>query len=361
MLDVFKQAVPVGVKRALRGMLHAREFPLPAEPRALVFLAADYGNIGDLAIAAAQLKFLSRTLPDHSVVGVPISATFDVMRSIRRQIGPRDLVTIVGGGNMGSLYPDIEQLRQRVIRSFPDNRIVCFPQSLDWQDTAASRLAQERIVKVYAGHRDVHVFAREAVSRDRLEQLFSRHSHVRIRYAPDIVLSASAADLGAAIADEGAPEGILLCLRDDCEGLLGAEHRRELHAELARTGLPVSLTDTHAGGVALDERRRASLLAGKIAQFASARLVVTDRLHGMILAATAGTPCLVLPNSNHKIRQSWQDWLRDQRHVRYLALDAFPTLGNLLGELLATPRREPGSPMVKPGFYADLTKAVTGA
>lgn len=356
MFDALKRFVPVQMKRAIRTVLLSRHMALPHSHRAFVFLAADYGNIGDLAISAAQQSFLARMAPTYQVVPVPISATHEVIRSLFRQVAPGDLVTIIGGGNMGSLYADIEELRQLVIRSFPRNRVVCFPQTLDWDDSVASRRAIDRIVRVYSSHPDLHVFAREAVSFGKLRDLFAGHPTVSVGFVPDIVLSATGKALGAGGSAE--PSGVLLCLRDDRERSLDDGHRQALQQVLADAGLDVEVTDTHAGGSRLPPECCAQLLADKLTQFQNARLVVTDRLHGMILATLAGTPCLVLPNSNHKIRQTWRDWLGDVPQVRFLGLHELSGIDEAVTRLLATPRRDPTTPVIDPAHYDRLRKAL---
>lgn len=354
-----KSLVPLGVKQLAAEHLKARAMRLPSAPRAFVLLAADYGNIGDLAITAAQRNFIAQAAKGHHVVPVPISATRELIRSLRKQVVPGDLVTIIGGGNMGSLYPDIEELRQLVIRSFPKNRIVCFPQSLDWTQSRESDSALAGILRTYSRHPDLHVFARESVSRDKLHSLFAGHPNVRIGYVPDVVLSVSAAELGF----DGRPEpsGILLCMRDDRERSLSPEQLAQLRKTLEDTGQAITVTDTHAGGARLDEAHCAHLLADKLAQFAGARLVVTDRLHGMILSLVAGTPCLVLPNSNHKIRQTWQDWLHDVPQLRFVEPAQLPELPAVVGALLAAPRRDPGVPPLDFTHYDSLIKAVSAS
>ena len=357
MLDALKSFVPLSIKRRVLLLLRQRNMRLPQAPRAFVFLAADYGNIGDLAITAAQRGFIAQALPDHQLVPVPISTTREVIRSIRKQIASGDLVTIVGGGNMGSLYPDIEELRQLVIRTFPKNRIVCFPQSLDWNDSAASGEALARIVRIYARHPDLHVFARESVSRDKLRSLFAAHPNVHVGYVPDVVLSARAAQLG--FGGPSTPSGILLCMRDDRERALEASQHAQLRALLEASGEAITVTDTHAGGARLDAAHCAKLLADKLAQFSAARLVVTDRLHGMILALVAGTPCLVLPNANHKIRQTWQDWLQDVPQLRFVEPEGLAELPAMLESLLSVPRRDPAAAPLDASRYADLAQAVS--
>lgn len=357
MFGTIKKYLPLSAKSALRSLLVQRSVRLPQAPRAFVFLAADYGNIGDLAITAAQCSFIARATPGRQLVPVPISTTAEVIRSIRRQVAPNDLVTIIGGGNMGSLYPDIEALRQRVIRSFPNNRIVCFPQSLDWNDSAESDKALARIVRIYSRHPDLHVFARESVSRDKLRSLFAGHANVHVGYVPDVVLSARAAELGLDV--QPTSSGIVLCMRDDRERALAPGQHAQLRAALEGTGEAVTVTDTHAGGARLDDARCTQLLADKLAQFTAARLVVTDRLHGMILALVAGTPCLVLPNANHKIRQTWQDWLRGVPQLRFVEPAQLAELPALLEALLSVPRRDPAASPLDHSRYASLAAVVS--
>ena len=45
---------------------------LRGKKKCLVFLAADYGNLGDVAITFAQERFLARHFPDYEIVDVPI-------------------------------------------------------------------------------------------------------------------------------------------------------------------------------------------------------------------------------------------------------------------------------------------------
>lgn len=356
MLDRVKKAMILPLWRRAYVALHQIELVLPAGPRALLFLRADYGNIGDLAISEAQRQFLLHALPSFEVVPVPISITEEALHSIRKQIAPGDIVTIVGGGNMGSMYPDIEALRQRVIRAFPDNRVICFPQTLDWDESGASKRALTRIARVYARHPDLHVFARETVSLKKLKEMFSNRPSVKVGLAPDIVLSATGSALG--VNGVARPDGVLLCLRNDGERRLGERDEAAVRQALVDSGLAVVETDTHAGGAGLSSDRCTQLVAGKLEQFAAARLVVTDRLHGMILAALAGTPCLVLPNANHKIRQTWLDWMTQVPQVRFLALSEIGDVSAVVGQLLDAPRRDPATAVVDARSFDDLRAAL---
>lgn len=357
MIAAIRRFVPQRVKQKLQEVWSRQSIVLPHGSRVLFFLAADYGNIGDIAISAAQQGFISKVLPGHTLVPVPISRTRLVLHSVRRQVTPSDLIAITGGGNMGSLYPDIEDLRQLVIRSFPNNRVVCFPQTLDWDESSQSRKALQKIHRVYARHPDIHVFARESISFQKLRSLFVAAPSVKVGLVPDIVLSSAAVSLGGRGATM--PTGALLCLRDDRERALDSSQHRALDQALKEAGLAVQITDTHAGGACLSKELCGELLAEKITQFQGAQLVITDRLHGMILAALAGTPCLVLANTNHKIRQTWQDWLRELPRIRFVESGELPNIGEEVRHMLAMPRTLTASPCVDPSHYDALRRALT--
>ena len=144
----FKKLIPLKIKQMIFTIVKKEEVTLAKGKRIFVFLSADYGNIGDLAISKAQRNFLKDNLTDYEVFPVPISKTRIWLGSIKKQVTSDDIITIIGGGNMGSLYPDIEDLRQLVIRSFPCNRVVCFPQTLDWDESQSSNKVLKKIVKI---------------------------------------------------------------------------------------------------------------------------------------------------------------------------------------------------------------------
>lgn len=353
----FKKLIPLKIKQMIFTIVKKEEVILPKEKRIFIFLSADYGNIGDLAISAAQEKFLEENLLDYEVFPVPISKTRLWLGSIKKQVTSEDIITIIGGGNMGSLYPDIEDLRQLVIQTFPYNKIVCFPQTLDWDESQSSHEALKKILKIYASHSDIHIFAREFITYKKLEEVFNGQKNVKIGFVPDIVMSASAKKLG--VVNSSKPTGILTCLRNDKECALKAEHYAILDSAINNTGLTITKTDTHAGGSGLSKAECNKLLSNKIQQFAEAQLVITDRLHGMILCILSGTPCLVLPNSNHKIRQTYLDWLKDHPRLIFVELENFNQVTKYIDQLLSQPRGNLTDSPVELGQYKPLIKALS--
>lgn len=352
-----KNMIPLTIKKYLSAYIDARNLPLPSGIRCFIFLAADYGNIGDIAISTAQKQYLESILTNYEIISIPISQTRVVLRSIKKQVKADDIVTIIGGGNMGGTYSDIEELRQLVIKSFSSNRIVCFPQTLDWNDSTESKNALKTIVKTYAKHSDIHIFARESITQAKLIDLFNQYNNVNIGLVPDIVMSATAESLGTTDCSE--PSGILRCLRDDKEVALSTAQYAVIDKALVETGYKIEKTDTHAGGSHLDEAYCAKLLADKLTQFRAAKLVVTDRLHGMILCLLSGTPCLVLPNSNHKIRQTQLDWLRGYPRLIFLELKEVNNIGESINNLLLVPKGNLKNSPVDITAYNDLKRVLT--
>src|SRR5690554_7031043 len=105
--------------------------------QAYIFLAADYGNLGDVAITYAQTKFLKDILGNNfEVIEIPISHSLEGLYFVKKNIKHGDIVTSVGGGNLGDLYDQIEFIRQLAVRSFSKNKFISFPQTFDFSETA---------------------------------------------------------------------------------------------------------------------------------------------------------------------------------------------------------------------------------
>lgn len=272
--------------------------------RVFVFLAADYGNLGDVAITYAQEKLLKEKYPDYEIVDVPISKTLSLLRPIKRIATPDDIITITGGGNMGEMYGDIELLRLMVIRMFPNNKVVVFPQTTDYsaENTFLLRLAK----KTYNGHRHLTMLAREEVSYNKMCELFPK---ANIKLTPDVVMTLDERR-------ECERKGIVFCLRNDKEKSIQSQYADELRKEATTLGLPIIDYDTHIDKEHMPLNVRKEELDKIWGIFCSAQLVVTDRLHGMVFAYITGTPAIVFPNSNFKVEKCYE-WIRNCGYINF--------------------------------------------
>lgn len=275
--------------------------------QAYIFLAADYGNLGDVAITYAQTKFLKEH-SDFQVIEIPISQSLEGLWWVKRNIKKGDLVTTVGGGNMGEMYDQIEFIRQLTFQWFPKNRIISFPQTFDFTDAEEGKKALEQAKKIYNNHQDLHLVAREKTSYGLMQKHFL---NAKVHLTPDIVLSL----------DETQPkikrEGAVLCLRADKEKNISTEQQAFLVETIHQHFTKVTEYDTHINEQKMSIEKRTQELNKIWNTFRSAELVITDRLHGMIFCYITGTPCLVFQNNNHKVRETYE-WIKGNQNIQLI-------------------------------------------
>ena len=105
----------------------------------------------------------------------------------------------------------------------------------------------------------------------------------------------------------------LLCLRADTESKLSFENKELLENAVRKFCSEVVLTDTvHTEEVPHELKHIHTYKI--LGEFARAKFVVTDRLHGMIFAAITGTPCVAMANYNHKVKETYK-WLKDLPYI----------------------------------------------
>lgn len=304
-----KQLVPLKIKQVLKSYITKTNINgdlLSNKNKIFIGLAADYGNLGDVAISYAQYCFLKKHFPDYEIIDVPISQTLANIRAIKKVIKQGDIITTVGGGNLTNQYQDIENFRLAWLKAFPNNRFISFPQTIDFSDDQQGQKALTNSFQHYNHHQHFVMFAREAISEQRMNEVLTKPA----LYCPDIVLTL---DQSQPVVERA---GIVCCIRNDGESNLSTIDRNQLINAIAEQhGDDVTFTDTHIEASQLSWQQRQAELEKIWAQFRGAKVIVTDRLHGMIFSVITKTPCVVLTNSNHKVLQTYQDWLSQLKHV----------------------------------------------
>lgn len=305
-------------------------------PKAFIFLAADYGNLGDVAISYAQAEFLRKQLPGFHIVDLPISKTIEALHLVKKVIQNKDIITIVGGGNFGNRYHQIEHYRQLVIKTFSKNKIVAFPQTIEFSEDEAGKQALQTAQKVYQTHSNLILGARENRSFEEMKALFPKNT---VTLSPDVVMSL----------DKREPamerKGAVICMRADGEKKLTIEEETIILELVEKSHPNPKHYDTHIdrGNLSFEERNRE--LDAIWDCFRGAKLVVTDRLHGMIFCYITGTPCLVFQNSNHKILSSYT-WISFSPRIKILTNPSQPEVSLAIEELKTS--------LLKPDGYQSL-------
>lgn len=281
-------------------------FKIPSvKKRIFIFLAADYGNLGDVAITYAQHKFLSATFSDYTTTEIPISQTLAGLEYVKRIIKKDDIITTVGGGNMGDLYEQIENYRQLVFEYFPNNKIISFPQTVDFSETLSGLDALDAAKAVYGKHKHLLLLAREQKTFEYFQQHFSTNKSLLV---PDIVMS-----LNRELPIFERKDAVI-CLREDKEKKLTDTQHQELLSIIKLNYKNLSFRDTHIGTNFMGLKTRVSELFSIWDAFKKAEIVVTDRLHGMIFCFITNTPVLVLLNNNHKVQSSFE-WINRATNI----------------------------------------------
>lgn len=267
-------------------------------------------NLGDLAIAEAEIAYLKCILPDEPVADIGYIANNIFGLDILKKIIPKNaLLLFNGGGYIGTDWTIEEEAFRQAVAEFPNNRIVLFPQSVYYSNNKRGKEMLEFSKCVYARHKDLHLFARDRISYALMKQY---HPSANVYLVPDIVLTMEYT------AAEVRRSGVLMCMRNDKEKLIADTDILYIEKICKKYGR-IEYTDTIAFDYKgeINSNTRSPLVKAKLQQFNRASLIVTDRLHGMIFAAITGTPCVALSNHNHKVK-GLADWIKDLKYIKYV-------------------------------------------
>lgn len=271
----------------------------------------DIPNLGDHAITFAQRQFMKK-YHDLPVVCVESDQTYAVLPGIKKFTTDQDLVLINGGGSMGDLYMPNEERKCAWIDTFRHNRVIYCPQTITYSNSSYAIKLLHHTQALYRSVPDLHLFAREMNSYRLMKQWYPDSD---VHATPDIVLSLSGFDKNP---DMNNRSGILLCLRDDKEKVTSDDASAFILKSAQQTGETVRNTDTVVRGwegvMSLPDGDRE--IQKKFDEFRKAKLVITDRIHGMLFATVTGTPCIAMNNSNGKVGFEYE-WIKDLPYTRF--------------------------------------------
>lgn len=263
-----------------------------------------HSNIGDAAIALAERKLIKEQLANIKVVEIYGRVIDRHTKVFERVIARKDIIAITGGGSLGTLWMEEEIMFRKVVTAFLNNPIIFFPQSVYYEDTQEGEKELEITEKIYSSHPNLTVCLREEYSYQFFEKYFSK---VCIKLIPDMVLYMKCSNML-----HSKREGIGLCFRTDCEQIIGKQ-KQEIEMAVKEENINY-LTTMHTKRI--PKRRREKVVRKKWEEFAQNKLIITDRLHGMIFAIITDTPCIAFDNISHKVKGVYQ-WVRDSEQVYF--------------------------------------------
>lgn len=310
-INIIRSRVPFLLNRYQSSLTDFKEWQYERfshnDKRIFVLGTEDFDKVGGYDIAESIIRFLVSTHPDHSVFEVCAGKYQTEKEKLLRYVQTDDLIVMTGGENFGDIYPDTHKTREDVVRTFPKNKKVVFPQSIVYTDTEAGREMLELDRGLFTAENNVTLFCMEKESYDFAKANFT----CKVGMVPDIVLYFAEKTFAVR------REGISLCLRSDTEKELSFEDEKKLADALERTGYEFERIDLQLDHH-VPQSARVTVIHHKIQRFTASKLIITDRLHGMIFAAVTGTPCIALSNTNHKIKGSFE-WLRDLGYIKFVS------------------------------------------
>lgn len=291
-----------------------------------IFICADsavHGNMGDQALGFCRREFLVQRcgIKPQNIIEYTARDRMRYWDFIVKYTRKQDVVCLRGGGYWGDLWLDGFTAMLDYIESFHENRIIVFPQSVYFSNTNEGRKWLKKSQMILNEAENLLFFTRDIESKRIVESVYSG---IRVTAVPDTVLSYKP----QCELDQNRAK-VLLCFRNDKEKL--DSWADLVQPTLKRLNEEYFFQDT---SIDLNIRRlgeRAEALKNIWNVFQSAKLVITDRLHGMIFATITGTPCLVFNNIDGKVGHEYQ-WIRNLGYVHFY--DGSCDIDSVIGKML---------------------------
>lgn len=268
-----------------------------------------HGNLGDNAIALAEEKIIETYFSEYEKYVVPEKRLEQCAERLKGYVHDEDILLLHGGGNIGDTYVTPEAGRRKTIQTYPNNKIIIFPQTAYYSDTPEGKEVLEESKKIYNAHKNLVILAREEKSYNFMKKEFY---NAKVYLTPDIVMTLKETK-------NLERNGALLLFRTDKEKTMKDETIEEIKEKMVQNYAKYTLSDmniwnTITNNISYKEREK--LLEDKFEQLQSSKIVITDRLHGMIFSAITETPCIVFNNFNHKIEESYK-WLKNLEYIKF--------------------------------------------
>lgn len=271
----------------------------------MVFLVytPTHENLGDHAIALAEMTLLEDMDIPYTEITTPEIHKLKEFGLLGLFNNTKILIN--GGGNLGTLWFDVEEDFRSIMIAAPKADILIFPSTIYYEDTFWGRKEFENSKKIYNNHKSLTLYARENLSYE-----IMREAYNNVKLVPDMVFSLN--KCGKKVFREGA----VLCIRSDLERTLTEEEEFHIVNQAQQLfGDKIIKTDMCIGHDIAVENRNYELNI-KFAQFREAKLVITDRLHCMIFCVITGTPCIVINSKSPKVKGCYE-WVKDFEYIKF--------------------------------------------
>lgn len=293
-INLVKQKLPIHLVVAIRfqiykflNLIYSEKIIKNEKKKIFIFFMPDYGNLGDVAIYQAHIKFLNRYFANYYIINIPYFKTYLEFWKIKNIITENDIITMLGGGFFGDLYPEGELFRQKIVTEFKNNLIISFPQSLNYSNSKLGKLLLKRAKKVYNNHNNLILTARDNISFTFIKNNFQNSDSYLL---PDIVFLESEYKINKI----GQKMGI--CLREDQESNLNPIIRKAIYSNINEE-YKIFSTKVQSNDIKILLKELKLLFE----ELSECKIIITDRLHAMIFAINMDIPCIALQDKFGKL------------------------------------------------------------
>lgn len=311
--------------------------------KCFLFMLPEHGNAGDYAIGYAEIKFLNDYFPQYELITVTTTEWLYASEYIIKHVGRDDLIFLNGGGYIGDLWEDTPNYMS-VIEAFPENTKVFFPNTLTYKvapDSSYEPFVNEmkwvnKQKKLYTFFRDLNSY-----------KLFNSYDS-RSFYGPDMVLynhykrNSTHRNLK-----------VLFCFRNDIEKIYDGQSI--LKNRLESKGFDVDEMDIHACRY-VSQQAGYGLVGDISKKMQEYDCVITDRLHGMLLATISDVPCIAFDNLTRKVSGVYK-WIEHFRYVRCLSPNNIEDVLGNIDEVIEMKECAEYSPLSQ---FEDMAKIIDG-
>jgi len=286
------------------GSIIINEFSHHFKNKKIIFIDYPvYLNVGDLLIKEGTEQLFKKL---NTKVIMKISER-NQERLFNKKIDSDIILVLHGGGNFGDLYMKHQSLREKVISSFPNNKIILMPQSIHYENI----LNLKNSSYIYNGHNNLEIYVRDKVSFNTL----SENLNVKVKMLPDM----------AFVIDDKwneikCKDKTLILRRRDVEAIdVNVNNDFDWDDMFSRIDIKCykfiilcyrieNKIKLNIGSSVLWDWfcKRTINKATKL--FKKHNIVDTDRLHGMILAFLVGCDVIKKDNSYGKLDRFYKCW-----------------------------------------------------
>lgn len=267
----------------------------------------EHGNLGDQAITKAELEYLNKYFSSSDIIEIPSKMISYKLKELKEVIKKNDILFLHGGGYLGTIWPEEEEIARVVIKNFFNNKIIVLPQTMYYEESNFGKAYLESSKIIYNNHPDLHLCAREEKTYEAFKENFPNTHAVQV---PDIVLYLNESK------EQWIRQGMLVCFRNDKEAVKSNDVEMKLKLVSRKMNLKITYTDTVIDKI-VTKKNRNKELEKKFEEFKKSKVVVTDRLHGMIFSVVTGTPCVALNNKSGKVKGVYQ-WVKHLDYIKFV-------------------------------------------